>query len=153
MKKQQIWQKTHKSLMPPNCSCIKNNWVFKINHNQVYWVHLVTCGYSHITGLDFSKNYYPVVNDIIFWILLLMVINFRYSAKIVDVKTAFLYSIIKEEIYVECLKGIENVGKDDCVILIKCIYCLVQAERKCYKKAIKILKISGFVGGSDDPCL
>ena len=46
-----------------------------------------------------------------------------------------------------------NMGKDDCIILNKCIYSLVQAARQYYKKAITNLKNSGFVGGNVDPCL
>ena len=37
--------------------------------------------------------------------------------------------------------------------LNKCIYGLVQTAWQYYKKAIEILKSSGFVGGSIDPCL
>ena len=39
------------------------------------------------------------------------------------------------------------------VILNKCIYIFVQAVRQYYKKTIKILKNSRFVGCSTDPCL
>ena len=46
MKKQQVWQKTHESLMPPYHRCIKNKWVFKIKHNGMYQVGLVAYGYS-----------------------------------------------------------------------------------------------------------
>ena len=42
---------------------------------------------------------------------------------------------------------------NDCIILNKCIYGLVQAAQQYYKKAVEILKSSGFVGGSIDPCL
>ena len=33
--KQQVWWMTCKSLMPPNCKCIKNKLVCKIKHNSV----------------------------------------------------------------------------------------------------------------------
>ena len=46
MNKQQVWHMTSKSLMPSNCRCRKNKWFFKIKHNGVYWMHLVSCGYS-----------------------------------------------------------------------------------------------------------
>ena len=42
----------------------------------------------------------------------MMVIHFGYLAKIFDLKTVFLYSVIKEEIYMECPQGIENVVLD-----------------------------------------
>ena len=46
-----------------------------------------------------------------------------------------------------------NVKKDDCIILNKCIYSLVQVAWQYYKKAVEILKSSGFVSGSINPCL
>ena len=61
--------------------------------------------------------------------------------------TAFFYWEVKEEIYMECPQGTSNIRKYDCIILNKCIYCLAQAAKHYYKKAIKILKNLGFVGG------
>ena len=82
-----------------------------------------------------------------------MVIHFEYSAKIVNMETAFLYRELEEEIYMECPQGTSDVGKDDCIILSKCIYCLVQEARQYHKKAIKILKNLGFIRGNVNPCL
>ena len=75
-----------------------------------------------------------------------MVIHFEFLAKIVDVDTAF-----KEEIYMECPQYFSDMGKDDCIILNKCIYGLVQAARQYYKKATKILKKSLFIGVNVNP--
>ena len=41
-----------------------------------------------------------------------------------------------------------DVRKDDCIILNKCIYGLIQAAHQYYKKAVE-----SFVGGNIDPCL
>ena len=46
-----------------------------------------------------------------------------------------------------------DIKKDDCIILNKCIYGLVQAAWQYYKKAVKILKSSSFLRGSIDPFL
>ena len=40
-----------------------------------------------------------------------MVIHYGYSAKIVNIETAFLYGKIEEKIYMECPRGISNIGK------------------------------------------
>ena len=72
---------------------------------------LVACGYSQVLGIDFSKNYSPVVNVVTFCIMLLMMLHFGYSAKIVDVKTAFLYGDLEEEIYMECPQGMMDVKR------------------------------------------
>ena len=96
MNKQQVWQKTTKSLMPANRQCVKNKWVFKIKRNGMYQACLVPCGYSQVPGVDFSKNYSPAVNDVTFCIMLLMVLHFGYSAKIVNVRTALQYGDLEE---------------------------------------------------------
>ena len=119
----------------------------------MYQARLVACGYSQVPGVHFSENYSLVVNDVSFRILPLMFLHLGYTAKIVDVKTAFLYGDLKEEIYMECPQGMADVKKDDCIILKKCIYGLIQAARQYYKKAVEILKNSGFEGGNIDPCL
>ena len=153
MNKQQVWHKTTKSLMPHNWHCVESKWVFKIKCNGMYPACLVACGYSQVTGINFSKNYSPVANDITFHILLLMFLHFWYAAKIVDIDMAFLYEDLEEEIYMECPQGMANVKKDDCIILKKCIYGFIQAAWQYYKKAMEILKNWGFEGGSIDPCL
>ena len=127
MNEQQVWHKTSKSLMPPNCRCLKNKWVFKIKHNGMYHAHLVECGYSQVPGIDFLDNYSPVGNDVTFRILLLMVLHFSYLAEIVNIETVCLYSDLEEEIYMECPQGMSSIKKDDCIILNKCIYGLVEA--------------------------
>ena len=66
-------------------------------------------------------------------------------------KTALLFVDLEEEIYMECPQSMTNVGKDDCIILDKCILSLVQAAN--YKKTTKMLKKVGFIGGNADPCL
>ena len=46
---------------------------------------------------------------------------------------------------------IKDIGKDDCTVLDKCIYCLVQAARQYNKKAVEVLKKAGLSGGNFDP--
>ena len=55
MNKEKVWQKTVKSLMPPNHWCITNMWGFKIKHDGVYWVHLVACGTARYPVSTFPK--------------------------------------------------------------------------------------------------
>ena len=57
------------------------------------------------------------MSDIMFWVLLMIVIYFRLSAKIVNVKTGFLSKDMEEEIYMQCLPGMNEIGEGDCIIL------------------------------------
>ena len=63
----------------------------------MYQTNLVSCGFSQVPGVNFSKNYSPVADNVTFHILLLMVIHFGFLTKIVNVDTAFLYGDIQEK--------------------------------------------------------
>ena len=138
--------------MPPNCRCNKNKLVFKIKHNSEYQASLVACGHSQVPCVNIYENYSPVMNNTTFFILLLKVIHFRYSSKIVNIETAFLYTELEGELYMECPLGISEVGKDDCIILNNCIYGRVYMARQYHKKAHKIQKNWGFIEGNIEPC-
>ena len=69
-----------------------------------------------------------------------MFIYFGFLAKIVDVKNAFLYRDLEEEVYLEYPQVVSDIRKADCIILDNCICGLVQGARQCYKKANEILK-------------
>ena len=72
-----------------------------------------------VPGVNFSKNYTLALNNITSFILLLMVLDFSYSAKVNNIETAFLYGDHDEKIYMDCPQGMLNIKKDDCIILNK----------------------------------
>ena len=74
-------------------------------------------------------------------------------AKIVNIETLFYMENLKKKFTWVCPQGMSDVGKDENIILNKCIYGLVQAVRQYYKKAVKILDNFGSVGGNVNPCL
>ncbi len=87
----------------------------------------MACGYSQIPGVDFSKNYLPVVHDVTFRLLLVLKIVYGFSAKIADIETAFLWGDLEEEIFMDCPKGLQKAKTTDTLVLKKCIYGLLQA--------------------------
>ena len=42
----------------------------------------------------------------------MMMIHFRFMAKVVDVETAFLYRKLEDEIYMQCPTGMKDIAKD-----------------------------------------
>ena len=58
--------------MPPNKYIIESKWVFKKKRDKKSRAHLVVCGYTQVTGVDFTNNYSPVVTDITLCVILLM---------------------------------------------------------------------------------
>jgi hypothetical protein len=79
-------------------TCIENKWVFKIKRNGIFHARLVACGYSQVPGVDFQESFAPVINDVTFRILLIMMLTWNLKGKIVDIKTAFLHGNHKETI-------------------------------------------------------
>ena len=140
--------------MPKDQRCVKNKWVFKIKRNGVYRSRLVACGYSQIAGVDFSENYAPVINNVTWRTMLIMMIKNNPESMIIDVETTFLHGNLEEEIYMVCPDGMFDAKEDECLLLKQTIYGLVQSARQFWKKLFTTLKSKmGFEGGYPDPCL
>ena len=154
MESQKVWKVIKRSEMPKGRRCVKHKWVFEIKRNGVFRARLVACGYSQVPGVDFTETYAPVVNDITVRLLLIVMIIWKFAALIGDVETAFLNGVlgIGEEIFMDCPEGME-CEDDDCALLEKTIYGLVQSARAYFKKAVKVLIEIGFKQSAADPCL
>jgi len=118
----------------------------------MFCAHLVACGYSQIPGVDFTKNYTPVMNNITWRILLVAMIVWGVDAIIVDVEMAFLHGELEEEIYMDLPEGMEG-DENECPLLLKALYGLVQGACRWWKKFVEILKTIEFKCGFADPCL
>ena len=149
-----VWKKFKRSDMPINRRCVKSKWVFKVKRNGVFRARLVACGYSQIPGVDFTENYAPVINDVTWRIMLVMMLLYNLEGILLDVECAFLEGELEEEVYMDCPEGLSGVDNTvDCLRLEKSIYGLVQSARQWWKKFVKILREMGFQGGYADPCL
>ena len=74
----------------------------------------------------------------------------KCDAKIVDVKTAFLFGDLDEEVCMTCKEVHEG---DDVSLLMHSICGLVQSACQCHMKFKEKLNKIGFEGGHPDPCL
>ena len=72
--------------MPSNQNIVKCKWVIKMKCSGMYDARLVACGYSQIPRVDFTENYLPAINDIMYWILLLIMIHNAFSAEVVHIE-------------------------------------------------------------------
>jgi len=84
--------------------------------------------------------------------LLIAMLVWNLDTIIIDVESAFLYGDLDKEIYMDLPNGMMGF-EDECLLLLKAIYRLVQAARQWHKKLIDVLKKIGFKGGIADPCL
>jgi hypothetical protein len=127
MDSNKVWKKIKRSMMPTDQQCVKCKWVFEWKWSGVARVRLVACGYSQIAGVDFSNVFSPVCNDVSFHIVIIFMIVFGLDALMFDVMTAFLNGDLKEEMYMDCPEGLEHED-DECLLLLKTIYGLVQSS-------------------------
>ena len=145
-----VWSVMKKMDIPEGRRCVKSKWVFDVKRSGLFKARLVACGYSQIPGVDFTESYAPVINDVCWRILIVVMMVLKLDYKIIDVETAFLFGDLEEEVYMTC----DAVHKEDEALKLKhAIYGLVQASRQFWKKYTDKLKKIGFVGGYPDPCL
>ena len=154
MEKRKVWKIIKKDQVPKDRRCVKSRWVWKIKRNGVFRARLVACGYSQISGIDFTESFAPVIHDTSYRIMMTCAIIWKLQQCIIDITTAFLHGDLEEEIYMHCPSGVQH-EEDECLQLQKTIYGLVQSARQFYKKTVQVFKSPplNFKGGYADPCL
>jgi hypothetical protein len=152
MDQRKVWRKIKRSEMEKGRRCVKHKWVLDIKRSGIFRARLVACGYSQIPGVDYNQVFAPVAHDVSFRLLIILMIIFGYCAMIFDVETAFLMGNLKELIYMDCPKGMDH-EPDECLLLEKTIYGLVQSARYYGQKFANFMKSIGFKQCGSDPCL
>jgi hypothetical protein len=158
MNSRKVWEHKQRSEIPKERRLVGCKWVFKIKRNGTFCARLVAQGFTQIPGVDFTESYAPVVNDVTFRLTLVIVMVCKLNRKIMDVETAFLHGILEEEIYMKIPDGYTDevpriTVEDNCLLLKKAIYGIVQAARLFFLRLTRDLKKIGFRDSGVDPCL
>ncbi|KAM3955568.1 uncharacterized protein ACR2FA_010514 [Aphomia sociella] len=116
---------------PENKQTVGCKWVFKVKQsvdNTVkYKARLCAKGYSQQPGIDYEETFSPTVRFDIIRLMLSHAAREKLHIMQFDVKTAFLYGTLKEEIYMDPPPGLETHGL--VCRLIKSLYGLKQSPR------------------------
>ena len=144
-----VWRHVKRNDHPNDHRVVGCRWLFKVKSNGVYHTRLVAKGFSQIPGVDFTDNYFPVVNDVTFRVVGARMIIENMKGKVVNIDNAFLNGDLEHEIYMKIPEGYDEVinpraDKEDCLILQKAIYGLVQAPRQFWKKIVDKMQEGGF---------
>ncbi len=97
-------------------------------------------GYLQQFGVDFDQKFAAVVKPIVFRVLFAIAAFYDLDIDQMDVKTAFLYGLINQLIYVEKAKDIETKETQGFVCqLHKTLYSLKQSPRLWYERLSNFL--------------
>jgi len=105
--------------------------------------------------VDYQETFSPVVRYDSLRVLLALVAQYDLEMTQFDVKTAFLYGELKEEIYMKIPDGlkINNDEEDHILKLEKSLYGLKQASRCWNKTFSKFLCNFELKKSQADPCV
>jgi len=127
--------------LPKGKKAISNRWVFDIKSDGQKKARLVAKGFSQIEGIDYNELFSPVVRYESVRLLLALAALEQWHIQAVDVKTAFLYGKLDEEIYMKQPEGFLEKGKEHLVWrLNRAIYGLKQAALSWWKELEASLK-------------
>ena len=142
-----VWRHVKRNDRPNDRRLVGCRWVFQVKRNGVYCARLVAKGFSQIPGVDFTDNYSPVVNDVTFRVVVARMIIENMKEKVVEIDDAFLNGDLEHEIYMKIPEEYDKVinprvDKEDCLILQKAIYGLVQAAKQFWKKIVDKMQVT-----------
>ncbi|GJV85796.1 retrovirus-related pol polyprotein from transposon TNT 1-94 [Tanacetum coccineum] len=135
---------------------ISLKWIFKVKLDEYSSVltnkaWLVAKGYRQEEGIDFEESFVLVTHIEAIRILLAYAAHKNMVVFQMDVKTAFLNGILKEEVYVSQPEGFVNQDHPIHVFrLKKALYGLKQAPRAWYDLLSKFLLSQKFIKGVVD---
>lgn len=115
---------------------------------------LVVKGYSQVSGIGYGDTFAPVARHDTIRLLLALAGQLGWIVYHLDVKSAFLYGTISEEIYVDQPERFEIRGQEHKVYKRKnALYGLKQTPRAWYSKIDSFLLGFGFRRNGNEPTL
>nr|GFB83687.1 Gag-Pol polyprotein [Tanacetum cinerariifolium] len=144
----------------PLCTNVINlKWLWKNKHDEENTVirnksRLVAKGYAQKEGVDFEESFAPVARLEAIRLFIAYAAYKSFTIYQMDVKTAFLYGPLKEEVYVNQPDGFVNPYHPDKVYrLKKALYGLKQAPRAWGDILLVQIYVDDIIFGSTNPNL
>ncbi|KAI3715118.1 hypothetical protein L6452_22086 [Arctium lappa] len=153
---QNVWDLVER---PKGHRAIGTKWIFRNKKDERGIViknkaRLVAQGYTQEEGIDYEEVFAPVARIEAIRLFLAYASFMKFKVYQMDVKGAFLYGKIEEEVYVCQPPGFENPKYPDRVYkLKKALYELHQAPRAWYDTLSTYLLENGFERGTIDKTL
>ncbi|CAI7873208.1 unnamed protein product, partial [Closterium sp. NIES-53] len=140
--------------LPPGMKALDCTWMLRVKTDaegrlERRKTRLVIKGFQQREGIDFQEVFAPVAKAPTLRLLLAAAAVCGWKVEQMDVKTAFLYGVVDEEIYMKQPEGYDH-GSGRVCRLNKAIYGLKQAPRCWYARLVEALEALGFkISGCD----
>lgn len=131
---------------------LTSRWVLREKEEGVAKARLVVRGFEQKEGIDYDEIFSPVANFTSIRTLFCIAAAKGMKIAKFDVKTAFLYGKVKEELFMEIPEGFEKVKGKICKLL-KSIYGLKQAPSDWKGTLTTSLLKAGWICLITDPCI
>ena len=146
---------------PNDKNVIPGKWVYKIKTKadgslDKYKARYVAKGFKQIEGVDYGDTFARTSKPETFRLILSLAAKENFTLKQMDVKSAYLYPKIKEEIYLEQPQGFEKFDEKGSKLvcrLNKSIYGLKQAAKIWYEELATFHIQQNFKRSKNDYCL
>nr|GFA43499.1 retrovirus-related Pol polyprotein from transposon TNT 1-94 [Tanacetum cinerariifolium] len=151
-----VWELVDRTLC---INVINMKWLWKNKRDEENTVirnksHFVAKGYAQKKGVDFKESSVPVARLEAVRLFFAYAAHKSFIVYEMDVKTAFLYGPLKEEVYVNQPDGfVDPYHPDKVYRLKKALYGLKQAPKAWYDELSNFLVSKGFFKGYIDPTL
>ncbi|GKB77180.1 putative ribonuclease H-like domain-containing protein [Tanacetum coccineum] len=145
--------------LPYGKKVIGTKWVFRNKRDERSIVvknkaRLVAQGFRQEEGIDYDEVFAPVARIEAIRLFLAFASYMGFTVYQMDVKSAFLYGTIEEEVYVHQPPGFVDLAYPNKVYkVIKALYGLHQAPRAWYETLSSFLMENGFRRGTIDKIL
>jgi len=144
------WQEVDQSEVKDK-KILNNMWVFSIKNDGRYKARLVVKGFQQEKGIDYDETFSPVVSSASLRLIFALTAKNNFHMTQFDIKTAFLYGNLEEEIYMRVPEGFELENK--VLKLQKALYGLKQAPFKWNQHFTDFLKERGLIQTLSDQCI
>lgn len=144
--------------LPPHTKAITSRWVFKLKpgpaNQPCFKARLVARGFEQTSGVDFLETFAPVVRWETIRTLIAIAVHLNWPIHQLDVLTAFLNGILKEDVYMFQPPGFLKPGFEHLVCkLHKSLYGLKQSPRAWYARLHAALLAWNLLQSHSDPNL
>ena len=142
LRKHEVFELTD---LPRDRKVIGCRWVFDIKSDSHKKARLVAQGFSQVEGLNFNELFSPVVCFESVRLIFALAALEGYYMTSVDVRTAYLYGKLDEEIYMWQPEGFRVKGQESKVLCLRCVlYGLKQAGLAWWKELDRSMSDLGF---------